>query len=122
MEKLSEEQRQKVVKMSSDSIKAKLIKAGSDPGKVNVMSREQLLSAMAELELEPKGVEVLPTVPAGAVGGYTAGPPVGLTMEQDGMWIKLEQSKLEAEKAKLEAEERRERIRLEAEECREKER
>jgi hypothetical protein len=126
MEKLTEEQRQKVIKMSSDSIKAKLVKAGSDPEKVKAMSREQLLNAIAEFELVFKEPEVLPTVPPGAVGGYTAGPPVGLSMEQYEMWIKLEQRKLEAEerreKEKLEVEERRERDKLEAEERREKER
>jgi hypothetical protein len=66
MEKLSAEQQGHIKKMASEKIKSELVAAGQDPGKVEAMSRAQLLEAMARLVAAPDPEVVVPT-PAAVV-------------------------------------------------------
>ena len=70
MEKLSVEKRTKVSKMSTERLRAKLIKAGYDDDEVGLfeMDRSKLLSTYAEYLLSPP----IPESPEKAEGGVTA--------------------------------------------------
>ena len=54
MEKLSVEKRTEVSKMSTERLRAKLIKAGYDEDEVFEMDRSELLSTYAEYLLSPR--------------------------------------------------------------------
>ena len=54
MDKLSVKKRTKVSKMSTDGLRARLIKAGYDKDEVFEMDRSELLSTYAEYLLSPR--------------------------------------------------------------------
>jgi len=68
MEKLSVEKRTEVSKMSTERLRAKLMKAGYDEDEVLEMDRSELLSTYAEYLLKPS----LPESPEKAEGGMSA--------------------------------------------------
>ena len=70
MEKLTAEKRAEVSKMSTERLRAKLIKAGYDEDEIFEMERGDLLNTYAEYLITPP----LPESPekAGAVGGMSA--------------------------------------------------
>jgi len=72
MEKLSVEKRTEVSKMSSERLRAKLIKAGYDEDEVFEMDRSQLLSTYAEYLLSPPIPESPEKAEGGAIGGMSA--------------------------------------------------
>ena len=69
MEKLTAEKRAEVSKMSTERLRAKLIKAGYDEDEIVEMERGDLLNTYAEYLITPP----LPESPekAGAVGGMS---------------------------------------------------
>jgi hypothetical protein len=100
MDKLSKEQQGQVTKMSDERTQKKLVAAGYDPEKVQAMSREQLLNAMAQLmaataldsEVAP------PAVSVGALGGSVVPDPLGgMSMDQFQLWLKWEERKAQRE-------------------------
>ena len=68
MEKLSVEKRTEVSKMSTERLRARLIKAGYDEDEVVEMDRNELLSTYAEYLLSPP----IPESPEKAEGGMSA--------------------------------------------------
>jgi len=72
MEKLSVEKRTEVSKMSTERLRAKLIKAGYDEDEVFEMDRGELLSTYAEYLLSPRIPESPEKAEGGAVGGISA--------------------------------------------------
>jgi len=73
MEKLSVEKRIDVSKMSTERLRARLIKAGYDEDEVFKMDRSELLSTYAEYLLSPQ----IPESPKKAEGGVGLVPPAG---------------------------------------------
>jgi len=71
MEKLSVEKRIDVSKMSTERLRARLIKAGYDEDEVFKMDRSELLSTYVEYLLSPP----IPESPKKAEGGVV--PPAG---------------------------------------------
>jgi len=72
MEKLSVEKRTEVSKMSTERLRARLIKAGYDEDKVFQMDRSELLSTYAKYLLSPPIHESPEKAEGGAVGGMSA--------------------------------------------------
>jgi len=72
MEKLSVEKRTEVSKMSTERLRAELIKAGYDEDEVFEMDRGELLSTYAEYLLSPRIPESPEKAEGGAVGGISA--------------------------------------------------
>ena len=76
MEKLTEQKRANIKKMVSDRIIKYLIEAGLDVEEVDVMSRENLMRALAEVWLKKEAEE------KGAVGDVEE-KPIGKTTDTD---------------------------------------
>ena len=72
MEKLSVEKRTEVSKMSTERLRAKLIKSGYDEDEVFEIDRSELLSTYAEYLLSPPIPESPEKAEGGAAGGMSA--------------------------------------------------
>jgi len=72
MDKLSVEKRTEVSKMSTERLRARVIKAGYDEDEVFEMYRSELLSTYAEYLLSPLIPESPDKAEVGAVGGMSA--------------------------------------------------
>ena len=107
MEKLSVEKLTEVSKMSTERLRARLIKAEYDEDEVVEMDRNELLSTYAEYLLSP----LIPESPAKAEGGVVP-PTVGMSPEE---WefrkqeLELKKQELEFQKEKQEKKENRRR-------------
>ena len=77
MEKLSVEKRTEISKMSTERLRAKLIKAGYDEDEVFEMDRSELLSTYAEYLLSPP----IPESPEKAEGEVVP-PTAGMSAQQ----------------------------------------
>jgi len=92
MEKLSVEKRTEVSKMSTERLRARLIKAGYDEDEVFEMDRSELLSTYAEYLLSPP----TPESPEKAEGGVVP-PTAGVSVEE----LELKRQELELRKEEL---------------------
>jgi len=92
MEKLSVQKRTEVSKMSTERLRARLIKAGYDEDDVFEMDRSELLSTYAEYLLSPP----IPESPEKAEGGVVP-PAAGVSAEE----LELKRQELELRKEEL---------------------
>jgi len=93
VEKLSVEKRTEVSKMSTERLRASLIKAGYDENEVFEMDRSEFVSTYAEYLLTPP----IPESPRKAEGGVVP-PTAGMSAEE----LELKRQKLELKKQVLE--------------------
>jgi len=113
MEKLSVEKRTEVSKMSTERLRARLIKAGYDKDEVFEMDRSELLSTYADYLLSPP----IPESPEKAEGGVVS-PVAGMSAEE---W-EFRKQELELRKEELRMQREREReMRQQKEETRKQE-
>ena len=91
MEKLSVEKRTEVSKMSTERLRAKLIKAGYDEDEVFEINRSELLSTYAKYLLSPP----IPESPEKAEGGVVP-PTAGVSAEE----LEFRKQKLELKRQK----------------------
>jgi len=92
MEKISVEKQTEVSKMSTERLRARLIKAGYDEYEVFEMDRSELLSTYAEYLLSPP----IPESPEKAEGGVVP-PTAGVSAEE----LELKRQELELRKEEL---------------------
>src|SRR5688572_10771461 len=113
MEKLSVKKQAELKKMSSERLKQRLLKAGFEEEKLEDMSREDMLEALAEVWLKEEAEE------EGAVGGAVEKviekPPGTMSMEMMMQWMMMKEER--EEKRREEAE----RVRQEEKEMRQEE-
>ena len=114
MEKFSAEKRAEVSKMSTERLRARLIKAGYDEDDIVEMERGHLLNTYAEYLVTPS----LPESPekAGAVGGMSKAEIEFRKQELEIRKQELEWRQAEADRQRKEKEEELERQRKEKEE------
>src|SRR5688572_8043539 len=116
MEKLSVKKQAELKKMSSERLKQRLLKAGFEEEKLEDMSREDMLEALAEVWLKEEAEE------KGAVGGAVENviekPPGPMTMEMMMQWMMMtrqEEKEREEKRRQEEKEMRQEELRLQRE-------
>src|SRR5678815_242072 len=117
MEKLSVKKQAELKKMSSERLKQRLLKAGFEEEKLEDMSREDMLEALAEVWLKEEAEE------EGAVGGAVERviekPPGLMSMEMMMQWMMMKEER--EEKRRQEEKEKEEKRREEAERVRQEE-